>query len=172
MSTEATQSFLVRAENAKAGVVKNFSQEEKEKLAKLEFLLSKLGKYTIGSFVKNKLSILKMPEVLINALISRKLDYSQAKVINLLREHPDEIEPLIHRAYNEKLSKRELQQIVSEILAKTREPLPSKKLTSPKQKAIAYGKIGETVKKLYPALPEEKKKEVDSLFAKLARLIG
>ncbi|MDD3465548.1 MAG: ParB/RepB/Spo0J family partition protein [Campylobacterales bacterium] len=166
-------SFLRRAENNKKGSIKHFSFDEEETLNRLEVMLGRLGRFTLGSFVKNRLSVLSMSQSIIDALVSGKIDYSKARAIHQLKDYPEEIDMLIKRIINNDLSLKDIKsQVVNFLVSKKNSMTAKNKKQSEKQKTLAFVNIGKTVKKSYSSLDESSKKELDELFSKIEKIIS
>jgi HTH domain found in ParB protein len=76
------------------------SQQETQAI---EHLVTSLERMGWESFVKNRLPLLKLPEVLLNALREGKIEYTKARAIALVKDE-DKRQELLQAAISENLS--------------------------------------------------------------------
>jgi ParB family transcriptional regulator, chromosome partitioning protein len=87
------------------------SQQETQAI---EELFTSLGRMGWESFVKNRLPLLKLPEVLLNALREGKIEYTKARAIALVKDE-DKRQELLQAAISENLSLTQINERIQAI---------------------------------------------------------
>jgi ParB family chromosome partitioning protein len=106
MNEEEVKSLLYRIKNYISGNVKDLSELEKETKELINNILSKTGKYNFQGFI-NRLRILNLNPVLIEAMRSKKLPYSHAVELNKIKD-PVILKSLLNEVLDKGISKDEL----------------------------------------------------------------
>lgn len=103
---EEVKSFLYRIKNYTSGNIKELSQGEKDTKEIIDSILSKTGKYNFQGFI-NRMRVLNLNPLLIEAMRSKKIPYSHAIELNKIKD--DEIlKKLIAEVIEKNMSKEDL----------------------------------------------------------------
>lgn len=95
-STDQIKSFLFKIKNFYGGKIQELSEDEKESHELINKILERTGKFNIQTFI-NRLRVLKLDEVIIDAMRDNKITYSIAielqklKDLSLIQKIIDEI---------------------------------------------------------------------------------
>ncbi|MFN8578572.1 MAG: ParB/RepB/Spo0J family partition protein [Candidatus Sericytochromatia bacterium] len=103
---EEVKSFLYRIKNYTSGNIKDLSQDEKEIKETIDNILSKTGKYNFQGFI-NRMRVLNLNPLLIEAMRSKKLPYSHAIELNKIKDD-NLLKKLIAEVIEKSMSKDEL----------------------------------------------------------------
>lgn len=105
-SEEQVKSLLYRIKNYTSGNVKELSSEEKEVKETIDNILSKTGKYNFQGFI-NRMRVLNLNPLIIEAMRSKKLPYSHAVELNKIKDDKL-LKKLIAEVLDRNISKEEL----------------------------------------------------------------
>ncbi len=161
LSEEEVKSFVYKVKNFKSGNIKELSEDEKVMVETIGGVLKKIGNFSYDGFI-NRLRILNLHPILIEAIRQRSIQYHHAVEINKLKEK-EKIEKLLQETIDKKTGIAELKQIVKLLLGNIVSKNPFNglnkqmknfnKLPKNKQKEVE-GKIAE----IYAIFSEEKTK--------------
>jgi ParB family transcriptional regulator, chromosome partitioning protein len=112
ISVDETVKLLQKMDNEAKGKVTPNVMGSPQGLI-VEELFASLGRMKWDSFVKNRLPLLKLPEVLLNALRSGKIEYTKARAIAKVKNFID-ITLLLDEAIRENLSLTQISERVKE----------------------------------------------------------
>ena len=110
MSIEDVKKLLYRFRNSDNGVLKTLDEKSAAKREQMERIARKLGNISVATLI-NRLKMFALSEHVLSALKSGKIGYSAAQEINKAGD-PKRIVDLLKRVEEEKLSLREIRQIV------------------------------------------------------------
>jgi ParB family chromosome partitioning protein len=103
---EEVKSVLYRIKNYVSGNVKQLSAEEKETKELINNILSKTGKYNFQGFI-NRLRVLNLNPILIEAMRTKRLPYSHAIELNKIKDR-NILKKLLNEVLEKGMSKDEL----------------------------------------------------------------
>ena len=109
------KSFLNKVKNYKAGK-STLTEDDKILYSQVSNVFKKVGRFDIISFV-DRLSMLNMNKLLIDALIECYINYSQARIINSkLKNKEEKIIKILTILKNKTMTKKELTDFISAIV--------------------------------------------------------
>ncbi len=106
MEEKEIKSFLYKIKNYLSGNIKELSEEEKQMKDVIDGILSKTGKYNFQGFI-NRLRVLNLHPLIIEAMRTKKLSYSHAVELNKIKDEKT-LKKLIKETIEKRLSKDEL----------------------------------------------------------------
>lgn len=158
-SVEEIKSFLFKIKNFYGGKIQGLDQNEKEAHELINSILERTGRFNIQTFI-NRLRVLKLEQVIIDAMRDNKITYSIAIQLQKLKELT-KIEELIAEITEKGLTTKELIDRVNFLNGGTERarvsPLTEIKKILNEQK--------------YKKLSKEKKDEVTTLIERLKYLL-
>lgn len=132
-------------------------------LETVESVLAIVGKFTTESFRVNRLPLLNLPEVILDALRQGKLEYTKARAIARVKDEQQRLE-LLEQAVTEKLSLGAIKERVKDLK-------PEGEAT-PKQVLVdRITEIGKRLRKLETWDDHKKKDRITKLLDELDKLI-
>lgn len=158
-STDQIKSFLFKIKNFYGGKIQELSEEEKESHELINIILEKTGKFNIQTFI-NRLRVLKLDQIIINAMRDNKITYSIAIELQKLKDSS------------------KIQEIIDEIAERgmtTKEIVDRVELLNGGNERARLSHFKE-IKNIfndavYKKLPDESKREVDQLISRLQELL-
>ena len=163
LKLESTQqeviSLLDRLINTKRGFTDNVVSNEKQQL--IEEVFASVGRLSVESFRTHRIPLLNLPEDILEALRSGKIEYTKAKAIARVKDEESR-KQLLAQAIANSLSLSQIRSLIKESKpAKQQEELRSRFDNTYKQVKKA--------KNLWSNA--KKRKQLESLLAKLEKLI-
>lgn len=157
-STDQIKSFLFKIKNFYGGKIQELSEEEKESHELINIILERTGKFNIQTFI-NRLRVLKLDQIIINAMRDNKITYSIAIELQKLKDSS------------------KIQEIIDEIAERgmtTKEIVDRVELLNGGNERARLSHFKE-IKNIfndavYKKLPDESKREVDQLISRLQEL--
>ena len=163
LETETTEviSLLYQMQNAAAGKITD-NVISNSKIESINKVFTGLGKMNRESFTANRLPLLRLPEDILEALRSGKIEYTKAKAIAKIKDE-DARKKLMASAIAESLSLREIKE---RIKAATPQP----------QKEEVFTRLDDVSKQIKKSKKlilgsSRKKKKLESLLAQLEKLL-
>lgn len=158
-STDQIKSFLFKIKNFYGGKIQELSEEEKESHELINIILERTGKFNIQTFI-NRLRVLKLDQIIINAMRDNKITYSIAIELQKLKDSS------------------KIQEIIDEIAERgmtTKEIVDRVELLNGGNERARLSHFKE-IKNIfndavYKKLPDESKREVDQLISRLQELL-
>lgn len=158
-STDQIKSFLFKIKNFYGGKIQELSEEEKESHELINIILERTGKFNIQTFI-NRLRVLKLDQIIINAMRDNKITYSIAIELQKLKDSS------------------KIQEIIDEIAERgmtTKEIVDRVELLNGGNERARLSHFKE-IKNIfndavYKKLPDESKREVDQLIGRLQELL-
>lgn len=158
-STDQIKSFLFKVKNFYGGKIQELSEEEKESHELINIILERTGKFNIQTFI-NRLRVLKLDQIIINAMRDNKITYSIAIELQKLKDSS------------------KIQEIIDEIAERgmtTKEIVDRVELLNGGNERARLSHFKE-IKNIfndavYKKLPDESKREVDQLIGRLQELL-
>lgn len=158
-STDQIKSFLFKVKNFYGGKIQELSEEEKESHELINIILERTGKFNIQTFI-NRLRVLKLDQIIINAMRDNKITYSIAIELQKLKDSS------------------KIQEIIDEIAERgmtTKEIVDRVELLNGGNERARLSHFKE-IKNIfndavYKKLPDESKREVDQLISRLQELL-
>ncbi len=127
LSEDEVKSLLYRIKNYISGNVKELSEDEKDTRELVNGILSKTGKYNFQGFI-NRMRVLNLNPIIIEAMRTKKLQYSHAVELNKIKD--DEIlNKLLAEVINNSISKDELINKIKSIRGTTVKANPFNEVT-------------------------------------------
>ena len=163
LKLESTQqeviSLLDRLINTKRGFTDNVVSNEKQQL--IEEVFASVGRLSVESFRTHRIPLLNLPEDILEALRSGKIEYTKAKAIARVKDE-DARKQLLEDAIANSLSLSQIRELITELKpAKQQEQLKTRFDTTYKE-----------VKKSKELWQDPKKrKKLESLLSQLEKLI-
>ena len=158
-STDQIKSFLFKVKNFYGGKIQELSEEEKESHELINIILERTGKFNIQTFI-NRLRVLKLDQIIINAMRDNKITYSIAIELQKLKDSS------------------KIQEIIDEIAERgmtTKEIVDRVELLNGGNERARLSHFKEIKNILndavYKKLPDESKREVDQLIGRLQELL-
>lgn len=158
-STDQIKSFLFKIKNFYGGKIQELSEEEKESHELINIILERTGKFNIQTFI-NRLRVLKLDQIIINAMRDNKITYSIAIELQKLKDSS------------------KIQEIIDEIAERgmtTKEIVDRVELLNGGNERARLSHFKEIKNILndavYKKLPDESKREVDQLIGRLQELL-
>lgn len=158
-STDQIKSFLFKIKNFYGGKIQELSEEEKESHELINIILERTGKFNIQTFI-NRLRVLKLDQIIINAMRDNKITYSIAIELQKLKDSS------------------KIQEIIDEIAERgmtTKEIVDRVELLNGGNERARLSHFKEIKNILndavYKKLPDESKREVDQLISRLQELL-
>lgn len=158
-STDQIKSFLFKIKNFYGGKIQELSEEEKESHELINLILERTGKFNIQTFI-NRLRVLKLDQIIINAMRDNKITYSIAIELQKLKDSS------------------KIQEIIAEIAERgmtTKEIVDRVELLNGGNERARLSRFKEIKNILndaiYKKLPVDSKKEVDQLINRLQELL-
>ncbi len=112
---ESVKSFINKIKNFQSGKTA-LNEQEKVLHKQVSDVFERVGRFDIITFV-DRLSVLKLPSLIKQALVDEVISYSQAKVIKSKLTDEIEIKKIIDILKNKKLSVNELKSYISNLKA-------------------------------------------------------
>lgn len=113
-SIENVKSFINKIKNFQAGK-SSLNDEEKILHKKVSDVFERIGRFDIITFV-DRLSVLKLNELIKQALVDQVINYTQAKVIKSKLKDTADIKKILTVLENKKLSVNELKKLIEELI--------------------------------------------------------
>lgn len=148
-TVEDVKSFIIKIKNFQAGK-SSLNESEKILHKKVSDVFEKIGRFDIITFV-DRLSVLKLNDLIKQALVDEIINYTQAKVIKSKLKNENDIKKIIEILKNKKLSINELKNYIVNLISSNE---TNNKNTHIIDKVYAVSKT--ISKKKYAALSSEK----------------
>jgi ParB family chromosome partitioning protein len=158
-STDQIKSFLFKIKNFYGGKIQELSEEEKESHELINIILERTGKFNIQTFI-NRLRVLKLDQIIINAMRDNKITYSIAIELQKLKDS-SKIQEIIDEIAERGMTTKEIVDRV-ELLNSGNERA---RLSHFKEIKNIFNDA------VYKKLPDESKREVDQLISRLQELL-
>ena len=159
-STEEIKSFLFKIKNFYGGKIQKLDDSEKESHELVNTILEKTGRFNIQTFI-NRLRVLKLEQLIIDAMRENKITYSIAIELQKLKDL-SKVKELIDEIVERGLTTKELTERVG-LLNGGNERARVSPLTDVKKLLND---------KKYKSLPEDKKEEINIIICKLKELLS
>lgn len=159
-STEEIKSFLFKIKNFYGGKIQKLDDSEKESHELVNTILEKTGRFNIQTFI-NRLRVLKLEQLIIDAMRENKITYSIAIELQKLKDL-SKVQELIDEIVERGLTTKELTERVG-LLNGGNERARVSPLTDVKKLLND---------KKYKSLPEDKKEEINIIIGKLKELLS
>ena len=122
LTAEEVKALLYQIKHLKAGSLAG-NNVITSQAAVVERIFGEIGRFTVESFVVNRLPLLQMPEDVVAALVEGKLEYTKALEIGKkLKNHRELRAQILEEAIQSKLSIRELRERIKEVLTPPQKP--------------------------------------------------
>ena len=133
-----------------------------EKIESIQGVFESLGLMELDSFISNRLPLLNLPEDILEALRSGKIEYTKAKAIAKIKDE-DARKKLMSSAIAESLSLREIKERIKDI-----QPQPQKE-----EVFTRLDDVSKQIKKSKKLIlgSSRKKKKLESLLAQIEKLL-
>lgn len=158
--TDEIKSFLFKIKNFYGGKIQKLDDDEKESHELINSILEKTGRFNIQTFI-NRLRVLKLEKIIIDAMRENKITYSIAIELQKLKD----------------LSK--VQELIDEIVDRgmtTKELIERVGLLSGGNERIRFSPLNDVKKimndKKYKSLSNEKKEEINLIIHRLKELFS
>lgn len=140
--------------------LRNQPESDPEQVNQLEHLFTQLGREKWPSFVTNGLPALRLPEALVEAVQTGKLEYTKALLI--ARAPQEHHAALLERVLEEELSHAALTDVVAQLKPTPRSDADAQLLSL--RRKISPRRLGK--------LPREQRVEAEKLIRRLHELLG
>lgn len=140
--------------------LRNQPESDPEQVNQLEHLFTQLGREKWPSFVTNGLPALRLPEALVEAVQTGKLEYTKALLI--ARAPQEHHAALLERVLEEELSHAALTDVVAQLKPTPRSDADAQLLSL--RRKISPRRLGK--------LPREQRVEAENLIRRLHELLG
>ena len=158
-STEQIKSFLFKIKNFYGGKIQELSDEEKESHELINVILERTGKFNIQTFI-NRLRVLKLDQIIIDAMRDNKITYSIAIELQKLKD-PSKIQEIIDEISERGMTTKEIVDRVGLLNGGNERA----RLSHFKEIKNIFNDTA------YKKLTSEAKKEVDQLIGRLKELL-
>ena len=159
-STDSIKSFLFKIKNFYGGKVQELSYEEKESHELINKILERTGKFNIQTFI-NRLRVLKLDQIIIDAMRENVITYSIAIELQKLRNR-DFLKEIIDEIAEKGMTTKEIVERVGQLNGGTL----NEKISPFKEIKVILSDSS------YKKLSESSRQEVDSLIRRLKELLN
>lgn len=158
-SLEDVIKFILRINNYKLGNIRDLDEKEKQDAIKIENIIKKLTGRSLRNFV-DRIQLLNIHPLIKEAIRRNNWSYTIALELNKLakKEKIKELKSLIKEAEENQYGYASIKKKVEEILNGN--------------KRISFSSFSRRLAKVYPKLPEEKKKEIDKKLAEINEILS
>ena len=163
-----SKSGLEDATNGSANnVVRNVAgSDEHELYQQVEEVFRVIGRYSPGSFRAHRLPLLNLPNSLIEAVSSGRLEYTKAQAIGRIKDETARDEALT-QVIEEGLSYSQVGELVKQVIAETADSKP------PTEEQVFRFRTDTVLKRMRSAKLESKaRKKIEKLLSQIEELLG
>ncbi|SRR5579883_1708805 len=161
ITTEEVISVLNSAANAKKRNL-DLTENVSRQLEQIESVLAGLGKFNAESFRSSRLPLLNLPDNVLEALRSGKLEYTKARVIARVLDEQQRAF-LLERIITENLSLSQIKQLIKDLQSAS--SMPDKTLSE------RYFDLGKRLKSAKVWDDSKKRKRLEKLLLELEQLL-
>lgn len=139
-------------------------------LEKIEATLTLVGRFNASSFRTTRLPLLNLPEDVLTALRTGKIEYTKARAIALVKNSSERIN-ILEKAISEDLSLTQIKLLIEALSKEVDNTKPVKELAPEKAVIQMYTDIGKELKQAQALSDAKKRKKIEKLLSDLRKLL-